>query len=138
MEFDGEVRVLQQIPRQDQRNRLIRFDETLLDQLLQSGERYRRGRFAPDPFRADLRACTRARRRVFLAGDADGDAVSVTASFPGLGDGDGSAANTLDSAISPMATDKTKRCLIIYNIWFLVRVGVFLAAEVRPTRSSQT
>lgn len=87
---------------------------------------------ADAPFRADLRASTRARRRVFLAGDADGDAVSVTAAFPGLGDGDGSAANTLDSAISPMAADKTKTCLIIYNIWFLVRVGGFL-----PLKSGQ-
>jgi hypothetical protein len=87
---------------------------------------------ADAPFRADLRASTRARRRVFFAGDADGDAVSVTAAFPGLGDGDGSAANTLDSAISPMAADKTKTCLIIYNIWFLVRVGGLL-----PLKSGQ-
>jgi hypothetical protein len=65
-----------------------------------------------------LRASTRARRRVFFSGDADGDAVSVTAAFPGLGDGDGSAANTLDSAMSPMAADRTKMCLIIYYIWF--------------------
>ena len=76
-----------------------------------------------EAFRAALRASTRARRRVFFDGDGDGDAVSVTAAFSGLGAGVGSAANALDSAISPMAADRTKMCLIILYIlisglWF--------------------
>jgi hypothetical protein len=78
------------------------------------GEAFAAGEGEADgPFRAVLRASTRARRRVFFAGDADGDAVSVTAAFAGLGAGVGSAANTLDSATSPMAADRTKMCLII-------------------------
>ena len=43
-----------------------------------------------------LRASTRVRRRVLFDGDADGDAVSLTAAFAGLGAGVGSAAKTLD------------------------------------------
>ena len=94
------------------------------------------------PYALDALSCgsTRARRRVFFSGDADGDAVSVTAAFPGLGDGDGSAANTVDSAMSPMAADRTKMCLIIYYIWFGVRMGVFFLLQsgqgdlLRPDR----
>src|SRR5271157_1557356 len=42
--------------------------------------------------RAVLRASTRVRRRVFFfSGDGDGDALSVTAPFSGLGVGVGSA-----------------------------------------------
>jgi hypothetical protein len=67
------------------------------------GEAFAAGEGEADgPFRASLRsvrpvrrASTRVRRRVFF-GDADGDAVSVTAAFAGLGAGVGSAANTLD------------------------------------------
>jgi hypothetical protein len=78
-------------------------------------------------FRAFLRVSTRARRRVFcFSGDADGDAVSVTAAFPGLGVGVGSAAKTLDSAINPLAAARTRMCLIIINVWFVVRVKVLL------------
>ena len=64
--------------------------------------------------RAFLRACTRARRRVFFfAGDGDGDAVSITAPFAGLGAGVGSAAKTLDWAIKPMAAARGRICFII-------------------------
>ena len=55
MKFDGEIGILQQIPRQHQHHGLIRLHETLLDQLLQSRQSYGRRRFASDPFRADLR-----------------------------------------------------------------------------------
>lgn len=61
-----------------------------------------------------LRASTRVRRRVFFfAGDAVGDALSVTAPFAGLGAGVGSAAKTLDSAIKPIAAARSRMCFII-------------------------
>jgi hypothetical protein len=85
------------------------------------GEAFAAGEGEGDPFRAALRA----RRRAFFDGDAVGDAVSVTAAFPGLGDGDGSAASTLESAIRPIIADKTKMCLIIINIRFVVLRGFF-------------
>jgi len=75
--------------------------------------------------RAFLRASTRVRRRVFFfSGDGDGDALSVTAPFAGLGVGVGSAAKTLDCAIKPMAAARSRMCLIIVYIWFVVQVGV--------------
>jgi hypothetical protein len=73
-----------------------------------------------------LRASTRARRRVvFFAGDGEGDAVSVTAPFAGLGAGVGSAAKTLDSAIKPMARARIRICLIISISGLLLDWGFF-------------
>ena len=60
-----------------------------------------------------LRASTRVRRRVFFSGDGEGDALSVTAPFAGLGLGSGSAAKALDCAIKPMAAARGRICFII-------------------------
>jgi hypothetical protein len=82
-----------------------------------------------------LRASTRVRRRVFFAGDGDGDAVSVTADFAGLGAGVGSAAKTLASAIKPMAAARSRMCFIIIYIWFVVQVGFLFFTEAWPTET---
>jgi hypothetical protein len=71
-----------------------------------------------------LRASTRVRRRVFFAGD--GDAVSVAASFAGLGDGVGSAAKRLESAISPRTAARSIMRFIIVISGFLFKGGPFL------------
>jgi hypothetical protein len=75
------------------------------------------------------------RRRVFFAGDGDGDAVSVTADFAGLGAGVGSAAKTLASAIKPMAAARSRMCFIIIYIWFVVQVKFLFFAEAWPTKA---
>ena len=73
-----------------------------------------------------LRASTRVRRRVFFSGDAVGDALSfVTAPFAGLGDGVGSAAKALDSAIRPMAAAKGRMCFIIIISGLSFKWGFF-------------
>jgi hypothetical protein len=71
------------------------------------------------------------RRRVFFSGDAVGDALSfVTAPFAGLGDGVGSAAKALDSAIRPMAAARSRICFIIIISGLSFTWGVIFFAEV--------
>jgi hypothetical protein len=73
------------------------------------------------------------RRRVFFAGD--GDAVSVTADFAGLGAGVGSAAKTLASAIKPMAAARSRMCFIIVISGLSFKWGLFSSAEAWPTKT---
>jgi hypothetical protein len=75
------------------------------------------------------------RRRVFFAGDGDGDAVSVTADFAGLGAGVGSAAKTLASAIKPMAAARSRMCFIIVISGLSFKWGLFSSAEAWPTKT---
>ena len=72
-----------------------------------------------------LRASTRVRRRVFFSGDGEGDALSVTAPFAGLGLGSGSAAKTLDCAIKPMAAARRRLCFIIIISGLSFKSGSF-------------
>jgi hypothetical protein len=71
--------------------------------------------------RAFLRASTRVRRCVFFPGE--GDAVSVAAPLAGLGDGVGSAAKTLESAIRPRTAARR-------IMRFIIVVSGFVSKEV--------
>ena len=82
-----------------------------------------------------LRASTRVRRRVFFSGDGEGDALSVTAPFAGLGLGSGSAAKTLDCAIKPMAAARRRLCFIIIISGLSFKSGSFFSAEAWPTNA---
>jgi hypothetical protein len=77
-----------------------------------------------------LRDSTRVRRRVFFSdGDADGAALSlVTAPFAGLGDGVGSAAKTLDSAIKPMTAARSRMGFIIIISLVCCSTGGYFSA----------
>lgn len=80
-----------------------------------------------------LRSSTRVRRRVFFFdGDADGLAVSVTAAFPGLGVGVGSAAKTLEEAIKQMAAARSGICFIIIISGLSFKWGARFSAEDWP------
>ena len=54
MEVDGVVGILERVPSEQKNHRLVRRDFSLGTQLLEPGQRYRRGRLAPQAFRADL------------------------------------------------------------------------------------
>jgi hypothetical protein len=79
-----------------------------------------------------LRASTRVRRRVFFSGEGDGDAVPVAAPLAGLGDGVGSAAKTLESAIRPRIAARRIMRFIIVISGFLQRR--FFATEAESAR----
>jgi hypothetical protein len=84
-----------------------------------------------------LRASTRAWRRVF-AGEGEGEAVSVTAPFSGLGAGVGSAAKTLDSAIKPRIVARSRICFIIVIWGFCSRRIIFSRCSLVNHGSSQS